>query len=375
MKIPPFKTEQFFSQYEFTARYPLSVSDCETMTVGELIGLAGGNVQQLADLRLGYTESQGNPDLRQAIAEMNEDVLAEHVVFLAAPVEGIYLAMRTLLEPGDEVIALRPAYDALNNMLAHICGSFVAWDLQPTATGWQLDFDELAARVSSRTKMIVVNFPHNPTGFQPTRQQFERLVQIARAHNVWLFCDEMYRGLELEGADSIPSAADCYDRSIVLSGLSKTYGLPGLRAGWLVVKDTQVRDELINWKHYTTICSVATTEWLAQVALGVRDSLRQRSLEIVAANLELAEQFFGRWPNQFVWRRPLAGSVALVELNLAALGQTDATAYCHQLVRETGVLLLPGECLGCRLPFVRFGFGRQSFPESIAAYEAVLNQG
>lgn len=374
MKIPPFKTEQFFSQYEFTAQYPLSASDCETISVGELVELAGRDIQQLADMRLGYTESQGHPELRQSIARMYDSVTADDVVFLAAPVEGIYLVMQTLLEPGDEVIALRPAYDALTNVAEHISGKSITWNLQPVESGWKLDFDQLEAMVSEQTRLIVVNFPHNPTGFQPTKQQFDQLVEIARRNNVWLLCDEMYRGLELEGTNSIPSAADSYDRSIVLSGLSKTYGLPGLRAGWLVIKDAAVRDELINWKHYTSICPVATTEWLTQLALDVREILRQRSLQIISSNLELADQFFSRWPHYFAWRRPQAGSVGLVELNLVALGQQNATDYCHQLVRDSGVLLLPGECLGCESPFVRFGFGRRSFPEAIGAYEAVLNR-
>lgn len=373
MHIQPFKTEQYFSQYEFSAEYPLSVSDCETVSVAELLQMAGSSLEELGNVRLNYTESQGDPELRQAISEMYESVSADEVVFLTTPVEGIYLLMRTLLNAGDKVVALRPAYDALNNLVEHICGQFIPCDLKATDHRWELDFDELESLVTEDTRLIVVNFPHNPTGFQPTVDQFARLLDIAAKYGTWLFCDEMYRGLELGDSEQIPSAVDVYDRSIVLSGLSKTYGLPGLRSGWLVVKDRELRDSLINWKHYTTICPVATTEFLSKKALMVREQLREKSLALIESNLEDAEAFFARWPDHFVWRRPVAGSVGLVELNLAKLDHQNVNDYCHHLVREHGVMLLPGVCLGCSGPFVRFGFGRDSFGGALKAYERVLS--
>src|SRR5690606_6876146 len=133
--------------------------------------------------------------------------------------------------------------------------------------GWTLDLDEFDRLVTADTRLVIVNFPHNPTGYLPAAAEFDALLDIVRRRGVWLLCDEMYRGLERDPADRLPSAADRYERAIVLSGLSKTYGLPGLRTGWLGVRDPAVRAALINWKHYTTICAAAPGEALARVAL------------------------------------------------------------------------------------------------------------
>lgn len=369
MKIQPFATEQYFARYEFSTPHLLSVSDCETITIGELLQMAGVSHEEMGQVLLGYTESQGNPVLRQAVANTYDKVSAEQIVILTSPVEGIYLTLQAMLEPEDEVIVLVPAYDALINVAEHVCRHVHRWEIVPTATGWELDLEALAELINPSTKLIVVNFPHNPTGYLPTRSQFEALIQLARKEGVWLFYDEMYRGLEHGGRSQLPSAADIYERSIVLSGLSKTHGLPGLRAGWLVIPDEEVREEIMNWKHYTTICPAAPTEFLALAALSVAEVLAQRSQAIIQQNLQLAEAFFARWQDFFEWRPPLSGSVALVGIDV-----TSATSYCHQLAREAGVLLLPGPFLGADDQHVRFGFGRRSFPSALSHFDDYLEK-
>ncbi len=373
MKIEPFLTEQFFTDYEFSAPYLLASSDCETMSIESLLSMAGSSLEELGNVTLGYTESQGNPQLRQQISQLYTSVTADDIVVLTSPVEGIYLTMQSLLEPDDEVIALRPAYDALNNVARHLCRDVVAWDLVAGDKEWELNFDQVASLINSNTRMIVVNFPHNPTGFVPTNSELEQLVALARENDAWLFCDEIYRGLEFE--TPIASAADCYEKAVVLGGLSKTYGLPGLRSGWLVIQDATLRDELINWKHYTTICPAAPTEFLAGQALRVHSQLADRSKSIIQKNLELFSEFVNRFPDLFIWRRPRAGSVTFVELNLEKLGLASATEYCHHLAQQHGIVLLPGACLGFDDRFVRFGLGRQSFEKSLAALSEVISTG
>ena len=380
MKIKPFLTEQFFSLYEFTATHMLASSDCETTTVAELLNLSGGSLEDFGSLKLGYTESQGHPEYRRLVSETYENVSVDDVVILTSPVEGIYLTMQTLLEPGDEVVALSPAYDALHHVADHLCGKFQAWDLVPTEAGWKIDLEQLKSLVNSKTKLIIVNFPHNPSGFQPTIGDFEQLIEVARANDCWLFCDEIYRGLETEfkGKPAIPSAADIYDKAIVLNGLSTTYGLPGLRAGWLVIRDKQIREELIGWKHYTTMCPAAPTEYLAIQALSVGEKLAERSRTLVQSNLVACTEFMQRQRPLFQWRPPTAGSTALVEIDFAHLAKRstetfdNATDYCHHLAKNYGVLLLPGACLGCEDKFVRIGLGRAGFQTALAAWEATL---
>ena len=364
--LPPFETEHFYAQYEFSSPYPLSVSDCETLSVRELLALAGQSLEDLGGLELGYTESQGNPALRQAIADTYENVSADEVIVLATPIEGIYLTFRTLLQPEDEVIVLTPAYDALLNLPAHL-GTVKPWALNATDDGWALNFAALETLLTSKTRLIVVNFPHNPTGFLPTEKEFGKLLELAEQRGIWIYSDEMYRGLEFGTAPQLPSACDRYERSVVLSGLSKTYGLPGLRAGWLVVKDAELRASLMNYKMYTSICPPAPVEYLAQIALSIEDKLVERNKVIVRENLKLAHPFFEKWSELFTWRPPLAGSVALVEVDV-----TSATEFCHILVQEAGVVLLPSAFMGFPDKFVRFGFGRKSFATGLEAFDQYL---
>ena len=367
MHIAPFSIEQFFAVYEFTTPYLLCSSDCESMTVGDLLELAERPFPSLRDLHLGYTESQGSPALRAQIAAQYPPLHADDVVVLTAPEEGIFLAMHTLLEPGDHVVALTPAYDSLLNLAAHVSGNVDKWEVEAGDGRWQLNLNRLEALVTDQTRLIIVNFPHNPTGLLPTSAEFQAIIAIARRHNAWLFCDEMYRGLELAGRETLPSAATLYERAIVLSGLSKVHGLPGLRAGWLLIRDARLRERVINWKHYTTICPPAPSEFLAQVALDAQEKLIARNRAIIAANLAEAAVFFSRWPQLFVWRPPQAGSVALVGLHVPS-----ATDYCHQLAADAGILLLPSSCLGYGDGHVRLGLGRQNFAANLARYEAHL---
>lgn len=370
MHIPPFTIEEYFALYEFSAPYMLAASDCESMTIGELLDMADMSLDGLANLHLGYTEAPGHPDLRRLIAEQYETTRPDNVIVAGAPEEAIFVAMHTLLDKGDEVIVLTPAYDSLKNLAQHICGkeNVKLWQIQETASGWQIDLNELESLLSNKTKMLIVNFPHNPTGFLPSEAQQRELINLVKKHGTWLFCDEMYRGLELPGRETLPSAVDLYERAIILSGLSKVHGLPGLRSGWLVLQDEQVRQKIINWKHYTTICASAPSEFLAQVALQVQDKLIARNTAIIQENISVANEFFARWPNMFDWKPQEAGSIALIKINVPS-----ATEHCHTLVKEAGVMLLPSSCVGYGDGHVRMGTGRVNFPHNLAQYEAYLN--
>lgn len=371
MEIAPFLTEHFFARYEFSTPYQLCNSDCETVTVGELLEMAGVAPAALGELALGYTETQGSPAVREAIAAMYATVGAQDVVELGSPVEGIYLVARALLEPGDEAIVLTPGYDALINLFEHVAGAeqVKKWAFRATATGWALDMAELAGLITPQTRLLVVNFPHNPTGFSPEPGQLEALARIVEEHGLWLFCDEMYHGLFHSGTEAIPSAADVTDRAVVLSGLSKTYGLPGLRSGWLVIQDEVVRERVLNWKYYTSICPPAPSEFLALAALRARETLRRRSIVQIEQNLALATAFFERWPDLFVWHPPQAGSTALVEVKVPSV-----TALAEKLAAEAGVLILPAVTLGGNDRQLRMGFGRAGFGEALKHFERYLRE-
>ena len=391
MKIKPFHTERFFALYEFTAPYILCASDCESLSVDELLQLAGASWESLGRLRLGYTESQGAPALRERIASLYTGVSAGQVIGLGAPEEGIFVTMHALLEPGDEVVVLTPCYDSLVNVAEYLGCRVVRWLLaeadeppggpgacpepcpeprrRAAERGWQLDLDALEQLVTPRTKLVVVNFPHNPTGYLPSRDEWRAIVQIAGQAGAWLFSDEMYRGLEYDPAARLPSGCDLYERAITLAGLSKTFGLPGLRAGWLALQDASLRERILGWKDYTTICASAPSEALAQIALQAGDKLTERNLRIIQDNLALAEPFFARWRTIFRWNRPQAGSVAFVGLR-----GWSARDFTDKLAAEQGVLLLPSTGLGFGDGHVRFGLGRLNFRDGLEQLDRYLSR-
>ena len=369
MKIEPFETEHFFARYEFTTPYQLCNSDCETVTIKELLEMADVSMDEFGRLSLGYTESLGHPKLRKQIAETYAEVSSDEVVMLGTPVEGIYLVARAALNPGDEVIVLAPAYDALIKMFEHVVGasSVRKWEFVPSDTQWQLDFDQLKNLITPKTKMLVVNFPHNPTGYLPTQSQLNKIVKIVEENDLILFCDEMYFGLVHSGTLAVKSAADSSRRAVVLSGLSKTYGLPGLRTGWLIVQDEELRQNIVNWKFYTSICPSAPSEFLAMAAWKVRNQLRDRSIAQIEHNLRLADAFFQRWPELFTWRKPMAGSIALVGMHVPSV-----MAYATRLAEEAGVLILPAVTLGADDQHMRMGFGRAAFGKALEKFEEYL---
>jgi len=371
MKIAPFQTEHFFAKYEFNTPYQLCNSDCESITISELMEWSGRSLEELAQLSMGYTESEGAPELRTAITALYDTVRPDQVMVLATPVEGIYLVARTLLNPGDEVVVLSPAYDALINLFEHVVGSenVHRWKFERDDQGWTLDIAALDTLLTDKTRLIVVNFPHNPTGFLPDRAFLNDLVERVESRGLNLFCDEMYYGLIHSGGEPIPSLVDMTDRAIVLSGLSKTYGLPGLRHGWLVSKDAKLKAELLNWKFYTSICAPGVVEYLSLAALEVREALVKRNIERIEKNLDLADAFFSRWDDQFGWHRTQAGSTALIHWNIPSVG-----AVAEELASNEGVLIQPATTLGADDHHMRMGFGREAFPEALFCFEEWLER-
>ena len=361
MALPPFHLERYFARYEFTARHLLSSSDCETWTVAELLALEPGGQGRLERLRLGYTESAGDPELRQAIAGIYQSVGPGDVLVHAGAEEAIFTFMHVALEPGHHLIVHAPAYQSLY-AVAEARGVEVSRWQGSEDDGWSLDPDALAALVQKETKAVVVNCPHNPTGYLMDRERFDAVVEISRRHGLLLFSDEVYRELEHDPAARLPAACDVYERAVSLGVMSKTYGLAGLRLGWVATRDAGLLRKMAGFKDYLTICNPAPSELLARIALAHRHELAERNRRIVLDNLAAADRFFARHRDVFGWRRPSAGPVAFVRLLTAG-----AQAFCDRAVREASVLLLPSTVFEAGDEHVRFGFGRKDFAEGLAA--------
>ena len=283
MRIEPFRLERYFAKYEFSTRYLLSPSDCESCSLSELLDLASAESRAAWEqLRFGYTDSQGSPALRERIAGLYETVGPEQTV-VAVPEEAIFILMHALLEPGDRVVVLTPAYQSLHEV-ARSCGcEVVCVPLSVAGDRWELDLDRLNEAVTPATRLLVVNFPHNPTGYLPSRRDFDALVEMARKHGAWVLSDEMYRLLEHDTSLRLPAACDVYEKGISLSGLSKAFGLPGLRVGWLATRDETVIHRSLNIKDYTTICNSAPSEVLATMGLDGREHILARNRESCSA--------------------------------------------------------------------------------------------
>lgn len=367
MKIQPFQLERYFAQYEFSVQYLLSSSDCDGLAQNELLKLAGPEARRLWDeLTLGYTESLGHPLLREEIARLYDTIRPGEVLVLA-PEEGIYIALNTILEPGDHVICTFPGYQSLYQVAESLGCDLTRWTPEEEH-GWRFDPDFLERHLRPETKLLVINFPHNPTGYLPPREDFERIVQFAKDNRLYLFSDEMYWLLEFDPGDRLPAACDLYENAVTLFGMSKTFGLAGIRIGWLATHNAELCRQMAAFKDYTTICSSAPSEILAIIGLQNQTSIIRRHLERIDRNLRLLDDFFARYAGRFAWVKPKAGTIGFPRLK----GEPDAPAFCREAVMKGNIMLLPSSVFGYGDRHIRIGFGRENMPEALSRLEDFL---
>jgi aspartate/methionine/tyrosine aminotransferase len=369
-QIAQFKLERYFGQYEFAVQWLLSASDCESMSMQELVQMADAESLRLwNNLHLGYTESPGHPLLRSTIARMYDRIAPEQII-VAAPEELIFLAMQSLLQPHDHVIYTAPAYQSLYDVARTIGCEVTPWHLQIQDGQWTLDVDQLEALLTQRTKLLVINFPHNPTGYLPSRALLDRIVEIARARHLYLFSDEMYRLLEHDEQMRLPSLCDLYERAITLSGMSKTFGLPGLRIGWLATRQPDLPMRWLTLKDYTTICNSAPSEILAIMGLRAGATLAERSLTIVRENLRTVESFCARHADRVQWLKPQAGSTAFPRWQ----GDEPLEALCQRALDEQGLMIVPGSLFDLPGNHFRIGLGRRNLPQALEHFDQLLTR-
>jgi aspartate/methionine/tyrosine aminotransferase len=367
--VPPrdFALEVFFSRWEFAARHNLTASDAESLSLGALLAMATpADRRDYEELHLGYTQTFGAPALRAAIAATYDSLAAADVLCFAGAEEALYTAMRVLLSAEDHAVVITPNYQSAETVPLGICAvSGVPLD---AARGWDLDLGLLRAALRPNTRLVSINFPHNPTGKIIPEETFAALIELCRARGIWLFSDEVYRLIERDPATRLPQAADRYERAISLNVMSKAYGLPGLRIGWLACRDRAMLGRLERYKHYLSICNSAPSEILALIALKARDAILERNRAIVRGNLVLLDRFFGDWQHLFEWHRPDGGCVGFVRYT----GGDGVEEFTRRLVEEAGVLLLPASVYRSEVgavpdQYFRIGFGRLGVPAGLAA--------
>lgn len=368
MRLPPFLLERYFAEHEFTVPHLLCVSDCQTMTIGELLDLEPGSRERFEDLGLGYTEAPGGAELRQEIAALYTGLGSEDILAHVGAEEAIFTFATACLEPGDEVVVHSPCYQSLFQVAASRGCAVRPWTAREE-DGWAPDPDELARLVGPRTKAVFVNSPHNPTGFCFDRAGMGRVLEIVSRHGCRLFSDEVYRFLEHGVAEPPRPACELYERAVSLGVMSKSLGLAGLRVGWAASRDKAIIRAMAQVKDYTTICGSAPSEFLAALALRRKDAILARLRGIALENLTLLKPFLAAHGGVLRWAEPMGGPIAFPRLSSGR----DAEPFCAEVLERSGVLLLPGRLYGDQWRHhFRVGFGRSDFRNGLEAFGAYL---
>lgn len=367
MHIPPFKIERYFAEYEFSVPFLAGASDCMPLTLSELLALSDPKTRKAWDnLWVGYTDSAGEPYLRQEIARLYQNI-KPHQLLIASPIEAIFVAMNVLLKKDDHAIVTFPGYQALYQVGQSIGADVAHWKPQEKEV-WQFDVNDLKKLIKKNTKLIIINFPHNPTGALLTRTQLQEVVELARAHNITIFSDEMYWMLEHTKADHLPAIADMYELGISLFGMSKTFGLPGLRIGWLAMQNEKLLADMLAFKDYTSICSPGPSQMLSLMGLQAKEKIIEKNLALIHHNTQALKTFIAEYPHLFSCALPKGGSVALVKY----LAKEGITGLAQRALAK-GIMLLPSTVFDYGDHHFRAGLGRKNFPEILEKLRVLLD--
>lgn len=370
MKLEQFAMERMQSTYENLVDVNLSESGVHPLTPRELLGEAQLDV--VLDQPLVYTQSNGTIELRALIAGLYPGATPDHLQVTNGGSEANYISVWRLVEPGDEVVMMVPNYMQAWGVARAFGATVREWPLvEDAAAGrWRPDLDALSALVNDRTRLILLCTPNNPTGSTLTAEELDQIGAIAARHGAWVLSDEVYRGAELVDAET-PSMWGRGERVIVTSGLSKAYGLPGLRIGWIAAPPAFVSS---TWAYhdYTTIAPGALSDRLARIALQPdrRLALLARTRRIVRENLPLIEGWLHEHDPMFSWIRPKAGAILFVRYGYAI----NSTTLVTRLREEKSVLVVPGDHFGLD-GYLRLGFGERSdyLREGLGRVHALLS--
>lgn len=359
VQLEQFAMERMQSTYENLVDYNLSESGVRPLTPRELL-IDRAALDALLDHPLVYTQSNGTVALREAVAAMYPGATIAHVEVTNGGSEANYITTWRLVEPGDEVVMLLPNYMQTWGVARAFGATIREWRLAEKAGRWTADLSALDALVTPRTKVIVICNPNNPTGARLTAADLDGIARAADRVGAWVLSDEIYRGAELDGQET-PSMWGRGERVIVTNGLSKAYGLPGLRIGWMVGPPALVAS---TWSYhdYVTIAPGALSDLMARAALvpSRRQQLLERTRGILRSNLPVLDQWLRTHGDAFTWTPPEAGAICYVRYRHAI----NSTVLVNRLREEKSVLVVPGDHFGMD-HYLRIGFGET--PEYVTA--------
>ena len=361
MKLKDFKLERYFAKHEFTSKHLLSSSDCDGYELNYLLDVASKEELKLwNDIKLGYTESAGSPILRDSILQYYQTNNINHVV-VSSPGELNFVAMNVLLDAQDHVVVVSPAYQSLHEVVQALNCQVSYW--KPNDK-WDFEISDLEELMQKNTKLIIINFPHNPTGSYLSIDKLNKIVEIATKNNCYIFSDEMYHKLVFDPKIELPPISDIYDKGISLWGTSKTFGMAGLRTGWLVSQDEDFLKKVISFKDYLSICSSSTSEVLSVIALNHMDIFRLPNIKKIDQNIKLFKTFSQNHKAIDSFIEPRAGSTAFVKLNI----QNSSLEFSDDLVQKAGIMTVPAEMFAFDGKYIRIGFGREGMRETLKVF-------
>lgn len=341
-------------------RFNLSDACAQSRCLGEL--LDGSPAQAaLSELRLTYSDPLGAVALKQLICQMNGYGSVEDTVLFSGAQEALFACMANLLGPGDEVVQFSPCYPPLMATPECFGAISVVVPLQ-RKDHWQLDLDRLQDSVTDRTKLIIINQPHNPTGSVLSSDQIQQLHQWVQARGITLMTDEVAYRSDYQGL-GLTSLYDGSPHVISIGVASKSLGLGGVRIGWANISDPVLREAVLNTRSYLSICVSKTDEYLLTQALQQADTLLAKNNQILRDNHQAMASMVEQMPELFDWVPPQAGILSL--LGLPRVASMDDFVY--QLIEQTGMMLLPGHCFGLSGPYVRLGLGKSGVKDQLPA--------
>ncbi len=351
MKVDSFLVEQFLSTYELEAELNLAETCVDPFTLREFLTLMGEEdfLEQLKDMQLTYGFGRGSPALLEGLASLYDHMKPENILINGGAIGANFLVFYSFVEPGDTVISIFPAYQQLYSA-AKSFGANVKLLRLREDNRWLPDLDELVELVDDKTKLIVINNPHNPTGSLIETDLLKKICAVAEDAGAYLLCDETYRGLYVRPDDFVPSVVDLSDRAVATGSFSKSLSLTGLRLGWIAARK-EIIEECYDHRHYTTITNDIIADALAALAVKHADRIYERNLRIIRTNHGILSHWIEDEP-LIKWVPPRAGSIAFFRYNL----DIPSKDLCLGLIREKGTLLTPGWCFDME-GFLRIGYG------------------
>jgi len=344
MKVTPFALERFYVDYEFTVGTNISASCGAETTTADILALSGDEAgERYLSLGLDYRENKGDENLRELIAAEYDRLSASDIQVTSGGSEGIYLLMHTQLNPGDRIIVETPIYQSLFQVPEDL-GAEVAWLPLAAGEGFVPDPNRLETLLKEKkTKMVVINHPHSPTGSVLTKTLLEDLGGLAERYGALLVSDEVYWGVFYDPADRIPHAADLFENAVTIGDMTKPYGLGGLRVGWLASRRRDILDAASTMKDYTTMCASAPSEYLSVLALEHRDAIIKKNMVIARENISRFNDLVTKSGGTLSWTPPRGGYTGFVKLDVPG---RDVREFCIELIEKKDVLLLPGDVFG-----------------------------